>query len=101
MADTKTPHGIKDYADGWISERKGTDVPLFLKLVYIAFSVGCIGYAILFMNGEVAHETRGALVQQLNQVTGNADTFMWVVAALAAIFAVFLVKFAFTKVHED
>jgi hypothetical protein len=102
MADTKRPHGVKDYADGWISERTGTDVPMFLKLVYIVFAVGCLSYGILFMNGEVGHETRGVLVQQFNQVTGNGgNAVMWFVVALTAVFAILLVKFAFSKVHDD
>ena len=25
---------VKEYADGWITERKGTDVPTFLKIAY-------------------------------------------------------------------
>ena len=31
---------IKEYADGWITEREGTEVPGFLKLAYIVIAGG-------------------------------------------------------------
>ena len=34
---------LKDYADGWITERKGTDVTGFLKLAYIVIAGGATG----------------------------------------------------------
>lgn len=40
MAETQTQQEIKEYADGWITERKGTDVPAFLKLAFILW-LGC------------------------------------------------------------
>ena len=98
MADTKE---IKEYADGWISERKGTDVPAFLKFAYIVIAGGAFAYFFIFMFGEVNHSTRGALVKQFNAVTQSSSGLMYFVAVLIAIFAIVVVKFAFGKVHED
>jgi len=101
MADQKVPNDLKSYADGWITERKGTEIPAFLKATYIVVALGCAIYLVVFMNGEINHSTRGALVQQFNKVTGTANGFMYFVAALIAIFAIITVKFAFSKFHED
>ena len=101
MSETKPTSGIKDYAGGWITERKGTDVPGFLKATYIVVALVCLSYAIFYMNGETGHDTRGPLVQQLNAVTGHADTFMYIVVALTLVFAINLFVVAFGKVHED
>lgn len=93
---------LKEYADGWITERKGTGVPTFLKLAYPIIVIACVAYLFIFMNGEVTHSTRGNLVQQLNAVTGNANGFMYVVAALIAMYVVFLLAFLYKKSgHEE
>ena len=97
MADARQRQEIKEYADGWITEREGTDVPAFLKFAYIVIAVGTIAYAIIYMNGETTHATRGPLVEQFNAITGTANGFMYFVAALASVFAVALVVFAFGK----
>ncbi len=47
------------------------------------------------MNGEITHSTRGTLVQELNAVTGNANTFMYVVLALIAAYVVVLLAFVY------
>jgi hypothetical protein len=101
MADQKTQNDIKEYADGWITERKGTDIPAFLKFSYIVIAGGAFAYLFLFMNGEVDHATRGALVRQFNAATQSSTGFMYFVAALIAIFAVITIKFAFSKFHGD
>lgn len=88
---------LTEYADGWITERKGTGIPGFLKLAYPIILIAVIAYLFMFMNGEVKHSTRGALVQQLNAVTGNANTFMYVVLALIAAYVVVLLAFLFKK----
>lgn len=93
---------LKEYAEGWITERKGTEIPGFLKLAYPVIALACLAYLFVFMNGEVNHSTRGNLVQQLNAVTGNANTFMYVVAALIAVFVVILLAFLYGKPgHEE
>jgi SNF family Na+-dependent transporter len=106
MAETKVPvapvdDGIKEYADGWISERKGTGVPTFLKFAYIVIIAGVIGYLFVFMNGEVNHSDRGVLVRQFNSVTQSSPGFMYAVIAMVAIYAVVVVAFAFKAVHKD
>ena len=97
----KTSNDIKNYADGWMTEKKNTEIPAFLKFAYIVIAAGCLIYFLVFMNGETGHSTRGALVRQFNAVTGTADTFMYIVAAMIVIFAIITVKFAFSKFHED
>jgi len=92
---------IQQYADGWITERKGTGVPTFLKFAYIVIMAGVIGYFFLYMNGEVNHSDRGALVRQLNHVTQSSPALMYAVITMAVIFAVIVIAFAFKAVHKD
>jgi len=105
MAETqvaKEPEkDIQEYADGWITERKGTGVPTFLKFAYIVIMIGVIGYFFYYMNGEVNNSTRGALVRQLNQVTQSSPALMYAVIAMAAVYAVIVIVFAFKAVHKD
>jgi len=99
--EKKSSNEVTDYAGGWITERKGTEIPRFLKFAYVVIAAGCLAYFFVFINGEVKHSTRGVLVQQFNRVTGTANGFMYFVAALIVIFAVITVTFAFRKFHED
>ena len=93
---------MKEYAGGWITERKGTSIPPFLKLAYPIIAIAGFAYLFIFMNGEVNHSTSGNLVRQLNAVTGSANAFMYVVAALIAIYAVIMLVFVFGKSsHEE
>jgi len=88
---------LTEYADGWITERKGTGIPGFLKLAYPIIVIACGAYLFTYMNGELTHSTRGNLVQQLNAVTGNANTFMYVVSAIIAAYVVLLLAFLYKK----
>ncbi len=101
MTKNDKPAGVKEYADGWITERRGTGVPGFLKYAYIVIALGCIGYLVQYRNGETTHGTRGALVQQFNLITGNADVLVYGVAVLALLAAIGLCVFAFRKAHAD
>jgi len=101
MAEEKAPSEVKDYADGWITERKGTDVPVFLKFAYIVIAGGALAYLFIYMNGEINHSDRGFLVRQFNAVTQSSPGFMYFVIALAAVFMIIAIKFAFSKFHED
>jgi len=109
MAETKVAQppaqppetDIHEYADGWISERKGTGVPAFLKFAYIVILVGVIGYFFLYMNGEVNHSDRGALVRQFNAVTQSSPALMYAVIAMVVVYALIVVAFAFKAVHKD
>jgi hypothetical protein len=92
---------LKEYAGGWMTERKGTDAPAFLKFVLPLFALAAVGYIFIFMNGEVTHSTRGKLVQQLNMTTGSADVFMYMVAGFIAVFLIILTGYLFSKPHED
>jgi len=92
---------IQEYADGWITERKGTGVPTFLKYAYILIMIGVIGYFFIYMNGEVNHSDRGALVRQLNQATQSSPAFMYAVIAMAVVYAAIVIVFAFRAVHKD
>ena len=92
---------IKEYADGWITERKGTDVPIFLKVAFIVIGSGAFIYFLIYMNGEVNHSDRGVLVRALNSVTKTADGLMYFIAALIAVYGIILAVFAFRKFHQD
>ena len=96
MTEEKKPE-LTEYADGWITERKGTGIPGFLKLAYPIILISVIVYLFVYMNGEITHSTRGNLVQELNSVTGNANTFMYVVLALIASYVVVLLAFLYKK----
>jgi len=99
--EKKGQEDLKEYADGWMTERKGTDAPGFLKLVTPIISLGGVAYLIFQMYGDVHHATRGPLVQQFNAATKTSSTFMYVVAGLVLIYAAIVSIFAFRKPHED
>jgi hypothetical protein len=109
MADNKENTEIKEYADGWITERKGTEVPTFLKFAYIVIAGGCLTYLVLFMNGETGHAERGPLAQMFNTVSQSANGLisqsanglMYFVTAIGVVYAIILIGFAFKKFHED
>ncbi|MFN7923158.1 MAG: hypothetical protein U0Q16_23860 [Bryobacteraceae bacterium] len=92
---------IKDYADGWITERKGTDAPPFLKASYVVVGLGCTAYLVVFMNGEVNHEDRGPLVRAFNAATQSSDGLMYAIAAIALVFVLAVIAFAFSKVGGE
>lgn len=92
---------IKEYADGWITERKGTEVPAFLKLAFIIIAGGCITYFLIYTNGEVNHGERGPLVRALNAATQSSNGLMYAIAAIGIVYAIILAVFAFRKLHED
>jgi len=92
---------LQSYADGWITERKGTGVPTFLKFAYIVIMAGVLGYLFVYMNGEVNHSDRGALVRQFNQATHSSPAFMYIVIAMVVVYAVIVIAFGFKAVHKD
>jgi hypothetical protein len=91
---------LKEYADGWITEREGTDIPAFLKFAYIVIAGGAISYFLLYMYGEVDHAERGPLVRALNAATEASAGLMYAIAALIVIFGVITVVFSFGKPHK-
>lgn len=100
MEERKENEELKEYAGGWMTERKGTDAPVFLKAAFVVISLGCISYLIIYMNGETDHADRGVLVQAFNKATGTADGFMYFVAGLALLYAAILIIFAFRKFRD-
>jgi hypothetical protein len=92
---------LKDYADGWMTERKGTDAPGFLKLVTPIISLGGVAYLVFQMYGDVHHATRGKFVEQFNLVSKTNAGLMYFIAALVLVYAVIVSVFTFRKPHED
>lgn len=88
-------HPIKDYAGGWIKEKEGTEVPMFLRGAFAVVGLGCASYFIVYMNGEVNHSDRGPLVQAFNRATQSADGFMMAVAGIAFLYVMSVLLFAF------
>ncbi|MBI1752923.1 MAG: hypothetical protein HY014_01795 [Acidobacteria bacterium] len=99
--DKKGQEALKDYADGWMQERKGTDAPGFLKLVIPIISLSGVAYLVFQMYGDVQHATRGKFVEQFNLVSKTSPVLMYVVAGLVLIYAAVVSVFAFRKPHED
>ena len=91
----------KEYAGGWMTERKGTDVPGFLKLAFPVIGLGCVAYLVVQMYGDTGHDTRGALVQKFNEVSQTSPGLMYFVAILGLVYVAAVVVFAFRAFHED
>ena len=91
---------IKNYADGWIQEREGTDAPAFLKAAFLVIGLSCVTYLFLFMNGEVDHSDRGPLVRTFNAVSSSADGLMTTVGFMMLIYVGIVAVFAFKKISK-
>ena len=91
---------IKEYADGWITEQAGTEVPGFLKFAYIVIAGGCLAYFLIYMNGEVNHADRGHLVRAMNAATEASAGLMYGIAALILVFGIIVVVYSFGKAHD-
>lgn len=91
---------IKNYADGWITEREGTAVPGFLKIAFPVIAFGSAAYFLMYMNGEVAHSDRGHLVRAMNAATQASAGLMYAIEAMIVVFGVIVVGFAIAKPHE-
>ena len=101
MSEPNKDQEVKPYAGGWIMERKGTDAPVFLKFAFPVIGFFCVAYFIVYMNGETSHADRGSIVQAFNKATTTADPLMYGVAALALIYVLIVVAFAFKAFKED
>jgi H+/Cl- antiporter ClcA len=88
---------IHEYADGWITERSGTEVPTFLKFAFIAIAAGAIAYFFTYMYGEVNHPDRGVLVRAMNAATQTSAALMYCIAALIVVYGVIVVAFSFRR----
>jgi len=100
MDENKENTELKEYADGWLTERKGTDAPAFLKAAFVIIPLGALVYFFVYMHGETFHSERGKLVQAFNKVTGTSDGFMYLVGGLILIYAIILILFAFKKFRD-
>lgn len=99
--DKQSGQELKEYADGWMTERKGTDAPGFLKLVFPIIGLGCTAYLVMQMYGDTGHATRGPLVQQFNAATRTNPGLMYGIALVALVYVAIVAVFAFRKPHED
>jgi uncharacterized membrane protein HdeD (DUF308 family) len=88
---------IHGYADGWITERSGTEVPAFLKFAFIAIAGGCLAYFFIYMYGEVNHPDRGVLVKAMNAATEASAALMYVIAAMIIVYGIIVVAFSFRR----
>jgi hypothetical protein len=79
---------VHELAGGWITERTGTPVPLFLKLAYVGFSLFGLYYLFGYARGETDHATRGALVRGFNDAV-QPPGMGWIVF-LAAVLLVYV-----------
>jgi len=95
-----TDKDIKDYADGWITERTNTQIPGFLKLAFPVIGLGCTAYLVYMRNGDVGHATRGPLVEKFNLVSHPSPAVSYTVAALALIYVLIVVRFALAT-HKE
>jgi hypothetical protein len=91
---------IKEYADGWITEQAGTEVPSFLKLAYIVIAGGALAYFFIYMYGEVDNAGRGHLVRAMNAATEASAGLMYAIAAMIVVFGIIVVAFSFGKSHD-
>ncbi|MCE1227883.1 MAG: hypothetical protein LWX11_00080 [Firmicutes bacterium] len=92
---------LKEYADGWMTERKGTDAPAFLKLSFPIIGLSAVAYLILQMYGDVNHATRGAFVKQFNAATHTSPALMYTIAVMVLIYVVVVAAFAIRTFHEE
>jgi uncharacterized membrane protein (DUF106 family) len=93
---------LHEIAGGWITERKGTPIPMFLKLAYVGFCAFGLYYMVVYWTGETTHPTRGALVTQFNSVL-QAPAGWWhiVLVAILVTFVAGLLWFAFVSKDEE
>ncbi|MFN7962787.1 MAG: hypothetical protein U0002_16070 [Thermoanaerobaculia bacterium] len=102
MSDKPEKDEIHEIAGGWITERKNTPIPGFLKLTYLGFPAFGLYYMFRYWLGETDHATRGPLVAQINQATG-APAGWWHIL-LGVIFAAYvagLLWFVFLRKEEE
>ena len=102
VESTKQPEktAVHEIAGGWITEKAGTEVPAFLRLVYVVVAAICAAYLIVYMYGEVNHSERGPLVKQFNLSTVTSEPLMYIVAAMVVLFFVAVSLFAAQKSHD-
>ena len=98
MSPDKTK--LKEYAEGWITEREGTEVPKLPQAGVHRDRGGAAAYFFLFMYGEVNHPDRGPLVRAMNAATEASGGLMYAIAALVIIYGIIVVAFALRQTHD-
>ncbi len=101
MSEHAEKEELKQYADGWMTERKGTDIPKFLKLAFLIIGPACTAYIVLQMFGDIHHESRGPFVEQFAKVSVTSPVFQYVVTALALVYVIIMLVFTFRTFKED
>jgi hypothetical protein len=86
---------IEELAGGWITERKHTNVPTFLRFSYIIIGLCTVAYLILQMYGDTGVADRASLVEQFNQATMTSPALMYTVAGMVGLFFLAVILFAF------
>ena len=102
MTSTTRTKGVKELAGGSITERKGTPIPIFLKLSQVGFCAFAMAYLFRYWAGEVDHPTRGAFVEEgsrLMQVPGIA--WQRSLAVILGVFIVGLLWYVFFHKGDD
>lgn len=101
MTADKHDGDIHEIAGGWITERKNTPVPGFLKLSYVGFCIFGLVYMVGYWSGETGHATRGPLVEQANQVMQTpGGAFLGALLAVLALYVAGLLWYAFLAKEE-
>lgn len=91
---------LHDIAGGWITEKPDTPVPMFLRIAYVVIATPGVAYLLMFIYGDVGNADRGPLIEQFNKSTHTSEPFMYIVAALVAVFGIAVSLFASKKGHE-
>lgn len=93
---------LHEIAGGWITERKGTPVPGFLKLAYLGFCLFGLAYLFLWFRGETGHPTRGPLVASFN-LASPPPGMVWIgfLGAVLLVYVIGLLFYAFTAKEES
>ena len=92
----------KRYADGWITERKGTEVPVFLKLAYIVIACALRRLLLhLHVRRSQPCRTRAAGAASSMPPPKPPARLMYAVAALVVIFGIIVVVFAFAQARTN
>ncbi len=93
-------HDVHEIAGGWITEKKNTEVPTFLRLVYVVVAACMAAYLIVYMYGETGHSERGPLVKQFNLSTFTNEPLMYGIATVVILFFIGVSVYAAKKTHD-
>lgn len=102
MSTEPSEDKVHELAGGWIKERVGTPIPLFLKLAYVGFSLFGLYYLFAYWTGEVGHSTRGPFVEEFNKaVEMPGGAWLGVIAVSLGLFVIGLLVYAFRRGGDE